>query len=198
MKTTNSLLVLIFAVGILSGCTSGLQFNHERIIDLDLHKIKKSEYVKIFGDPFKTSNMIVSGDKYQMVWYHFGLRAFLGNASVRNLVLEFKNDELNAYMYGSSFSSDKTRADISKLDNIKIGISTRDDVLSLLGKPYAKAYCPSQLADFKDNCTKAKEVWEWIAFELGYANKVIEKEYAIIMFEENGKVVDLKAGDIKF
>lgn len=195
MKITNSFLVLIFAVGILSGCTSGFQFNHEGVADLDLHKVKKSEYMQIFGDPFKITNMLVGGDKYQIAWYHFGFRPFFRNTSVRNLLLEFKNDELNAYMYASSFKSDKTRVDISKVDSIKIGISTRDDVLSLLGKPYAKAYCPSQLVDFKDNCTKAKEVWEWLAFELGYADKVIKKKYTIIMFEENGKVVDFKAAD---
>jgi outer membrane protein assembly factor BamE (lipoprotein component of BamABCDE complex) len=87
--------------------------------------------------------------------------------------------------------------DISKVDNVKIGLSTRDDVISVLGKPYGKAFCPSQLADFKDSCTKAKEVWGWVTFQHGVGNKFVERKYVLIMFGEDGKVVDVKAADLK-
>lgn len=192
MKTYN-LWTLISAISILSACTSGYQFKSERFADLDLHKVKGSEYASIFGEPFKTNNMIVSGDKYQIAIYHFGFRPFfLGNPSVRTLLLEFKNDELNAYLYASSFNSDKTSVDISKVDNIKIGISAKDDVLTFLGSPHGKAICPSQLQEFKDNCAKAQEVWEWMMFKLGHTGTVAEKKFIIIMFDQNGKAVDLK------
>lgn len=191
MKTYN-LWTLIFAVSILSACTSGYQFKSERFADLDLHKVKEAEYAGIFGEPFKTTNMVVSGDKYQIVMYLFGFRTFLRNPSARYLFIEFRNEELNAYIYASSFNSDKTNVDISKVDNIKIGISTKDDVLTFLGNPYGKAFCPSQLQDFKDNCAKAQEVWEWIMFKLGHTGIIAEKKFIIIMFDQNGKVVDLK------
>jgi hypothetical protein len=196
MRTTKSLFILTFAISIFSACTSGRQFNSGRFADLDLHRVKESEYVNIFGDPLQTTNMIVSGDKYRIVRYYYGSHPFFETYSVRNLYLEFKNEELNGYLYVSSFISDKTRVDFSKVANIKIGISTKDEVLSLLGKPYAKAFCPTQLEYFKDECTKAKEVWGWLMFKLGYASKVVEKKYVIIMFGENGKVVDFKAADV--
>ena len=200
MKKINSFLVLLVALSILSGCISGgHKFNNEKIADLELHKMKKSEYKSIFGEhPFKITDIYAGGDKYQIVWYHFGYHHFAGNFSFRNLFLEFKNEELNGYMYASSFADDKTVVNISKVENVKIGVSTRDDVISVLGKPYGKAFCPSQLSDFKDNCTKPKEVWEWFMFQHGYANKLVEKQYVLVMFGEDGKVVDVKAEDVKY
>jgi len=197
MKSKSSLLILIVALSIFSGCFTGREFRYERFTDLDLHKVKKSEYAGIFGQPFKITDMYAGGDKYQIVWYNAGYRPFIGNLSVRNLFLEFKNEELNGYMYVSSFTEDKTVVDISKVENVKIGVSTKEDVISVLGKPYGKVFCPSQLPDFKDNCTKPKEVWEWFMFQHGFANRLVEKKYVLVMFGEDGKVIDLKAADLK-
>lgn len=198
MKTTHSLLVPLVALCILSGCTTGgRQFNYERVADLDLHKVKKSEYADIFGKPLKIRDMYASGDKYQSVWYHVDYRPFAGHLSVRNLILEFKNDELNAYQYASTFREDKTDADISKVDAIEIGVTTKDDVVSLLGKPYGKSFCPSQLSYFKDNCTKAKEIWVWVMLKFRYDSRLTERKYITLMFGEDGKVIDLKAADLK-
>ena len=197
MKTRNYLVILIGALSILSGCFTGHQFNYERSVDLDLHKVKKSEYASIFGKPSKITDLYAGGDKYQIVWYNSAYRPFMGNLTVRNLFLEFKNEELNGYMYVSSFAEDKTVVDISKVENVKIGVSTRDDVISALGKPNGKVFCPSQLPDFKDNCTKPKEVWEWFTFQHEFRNRLAEKKYVLVMFGEDGKVVDVKAADLK-
>jgi hypothetical protein len=196
MKAT-SLLALIFALTI-SGCvTGGHQFNHGRVADLDLHKIKKSEYTGIFGEPLKITDLYAGGDKYQIVWYNNVYDYIAGPLYARNLWLEFKNEELNGYVYLSNFSDDKTDVNISKIDAVKIGVSTKDDVVSLLGKPNGKAFCPSHLAGFKDNCSKTKEVWGWLMFKTGYAYKLVEKKYVILMFGEDGKLVDLRAADLK-
>ena len=197
MKLIISLLASMFAISILFGCTSGYKFNYERYADLDIYKVKNTEYRNIFGKPFEVSDMYASGNKYEIVWYHYGYHPFGGNLFTRNLLLEFRSEELNGYLYASSFADDKTVADLTKMGNIKIGVSTKDDITSLLGKPYGKALCPSQLGDFKDNCANAKEIWEWYAFKFGYTNKLIEKKYIIIMFGEDGKVADFKAADIK-
>ncbi len=183
-----SILMILIAV---TACTSGLQFNHEKFTELDLDRIKVNEYINMFGEPYRTTNMNVSGDKYQIAWYHYGSRPFLGNFSIRNLLLEFKKEQLNGYLYASSFSSDKTRIDFTKVDKIQVGISTKNDVLSLLGRPYGKAYCPSQLQDFKDSCAHAKEVWAWMMFDVG--KRLYNKKFATVMFDENGKVIDIKA-----
>ncbi len=174
-----------------TACTAGLQFNYEKVNDLDLDRIKQSEYVDIFGTPYQTTNMNVSGDKYQIAWYHYGVRPILVKAEIRNLLLEFKQEHLNGYIYASSIKNDKTRIDISKVDKIQVGTSTKNDVLTLLGRPYGKAHCPTQLNDFKDGCGRAKEVWGWMMFDVG---KVIyNKKFAMVMFDENGKVIDIKA-----
>ncbi len=102
---------------------------------------------------------------------------------------------MNAYLYNSSFSSDKTAVDLSKAENIKIGMS-KDDVLAIMGKPHAKALCPTQMYDLKDNCAKAKEVRGWMAYELRHANKVVENKKLFVMIDENNKVIEFKASDV--
>jgi hypothetical protein len=110
---------------------------------------------------------------------------------------EFKDDELNAYLYSSSFDPDKTRIDLTKVDRIKIGLSTENDLLSLLGKPSGKALCPSALGEYKDKCAKDSEVWAWM--EIGKSGTVFQHSYIrpskllFVVFDPASLVVDLKA-----
>jgi hypothetical protein len=172
-------------------------FNHNKFSDLDLHKMRSTEYTDTFGEPFRTTNLTTSDGKYKQVWYHSSIRDYLvGNVSRRNLLLEFKDDELNAYIYASSFDEDKTQIDLTKVDQIKIGTSSKNDIFTLLGKPYGKAICPSVLVDFKDNCAKATEIWAWLKFDKTGSiagNDPRGRKSLFIMFDASGRVIDIKA-----
>jgi hypothetical protein len=177
-------------------CTSGLTFKHDKIPALDLHSVKQSDYTDLFGDPFRTVDVTTSDGRYQQVWFYKAFQPFLGNASRRDLLLEFKNDQLNGYFFVSSFDVDKTKVDLTKVAQIKIGTSTKSDVLSLFGKPGGKTLCPSQLPVFKDKCTKPTEIWAW--FEVNKTGSIASRDTRgrkslFVMFDANDKVIDLHA-----
>jgi len=158
--------LLLTSMLTLCSCSAGLRFNHDKVATLDLHQFKSTEYVNLLDEPFRTSNTVTADGKYKHAWYYSALRDYLiGNVSRRTLLLEFKDEELNAYLYMSSFDSDKTQLDLPKVDQIKIGISSKNDLLSLLGKPSGKALCPSVWGEFKDRCAKASEVWAWMKID---------------------------------
>ena len=89
---------------------------------------------------------------------------------------------------------------MNKVDLIKIGTSTKNDVLTLIGKPYGKALCPSMLGFYKDMCPKASEIWAWSQFEKTNAiesNDPRGSKSLFVLFDTNGHVIDLKATDNK-
>lgn len=184
----------------LCSCSSGVMFNHKKASELDLQQIRSDQYIAIFGEPFRTTNLVTSDGKYKYVWYYSELRDhfIIGNVARRTLLLEFKDDQLNGYLYGSSFDDDKTLVDLSKVNMTKIGKSTKDDVISLLGKPSGKALCPSALRDFKDSCSKASEIWAWWQFEKKNSIRNFDlrgSKTLFVIFDTSGQVIDLKATD---
>jgi hypothetical protein len=189
---------LITITMLLCSCTAGLMFNYNKAADLDLYQLKSTEYTDLFGAPLRSTNMTTGDGKYKHVWYYSSSKALSSRVSRRTLFLEFKDDQLNAYVYASSFDIDKTRADLLKVDHISIGTSTKSDVLTLMGKPYGKALCPSLLGDYKDKCTKPKEIWAWIEFDKTtsvWNNDPRGNKSVFVMFDASGKVIDLKAID---
>lgn len=127
-------------------------------------------------------------------------RNLLGKASMRNLLLEFKDDQLNAFSYVSSFDIDKTHVDLLKAEQIKVGTSTKDDMLQLFGKPQAKALCPSLLSNFQDKCAKVTEIWAWNEFDNPRSfgsNDPRGMKSVFVMFDASNKSIDLKIIDIQ-
>jgi hypothetical protein len=188
---------LLFLALFLCSCSAGLRFNHDKVAALELRQLRSTEYVNLFDEPFRTSNTVTADGKYKHAWYYSAIRDYLiGNVSRRTLLLEFKDDELNAYLYTSSFDTDRTQIDLSKVDRIKIGASSKNDLLPLLGKPSGKALCPSVWGEFKDKCAKASEVWAWMKIDkTGSVLRIDNRgsKSLFVAFDPAGLVVDLKA-----
>ena len=192
------LLFLGLPLLLLCSCVTGHNFNYDKTSSLDLHQLKSTEYAGLFGEPYKTYTKTTREGKYRQVWFHQSSKAFFGKVSRRNLILEFKDDQLNSFVYASSFDIDKTRVDLSKINQIKIGVSTKNELLTVMGKPYGKALCPSLLRDFKDRCANANEVWTWVEFDKtqSFGNiDPLDSKALFVMFDDGGKVTDLEATD---
>ncbi|HXY55225.1 MAG TPA: hypothetical protein VEM40_11215 [Nitrospirota bacterium] len=183
---------------VLTSCvvSDGHNFDFSNVPKLGLHQMKDTEYNNIFAEPWREEKTTTGDAKFDNVKYYYASgNTFSGRGSVRILLLEFKDGQLNAYDYASSFDEDKTHIDLAAVNKIKIGVSTKEDVLIALGKPHGKALCPSEIAIFMDKCDKAIEIWGWGEYEKNYT-RVKEKRSKVtevfVMFDKEGTVRDLK------
>jgi len=190
---------VVILAAMLTGCASvGHDFNYAVTSSLELGQLKKSEYQNLIGDePTKTSVINDNNGNYEVVCYVYS-HANIATAKARTVILEFKNDLLNAYVRTSSFDEDKNEYPSDRASEIKKGISSKKDILTLLGKAHGKGKCPSTLADYKERCTKGAEVWSWMAMSqlstLGhsYAGSQVKHNSIFITFDTNDIVCDIQ------
>jgi hypothetical protein len=189
---------------VVTGCAStGHSFNYAAADSLELGQMRSSEYRNVFGEkPSAIGSQSTSDGKFEIARYTYAY-ADMGNAEARTLVLEFKNGDLNAYQHLSSFTKDKTTAAVENADQVKNGISTKNDVLDILGKPNGKARCPSVLDDFKGRCSKGVEVWSWMAmkklstFGSAYGGARPKVNMVFVIFDANGVVAETEISQTK-
>ncbi len=193
-----NLLIAVPLLVLLTSCvvSDGHNFDFSNVSKLDLRQMKDTEYNNLFVEPWREEKTTTDDDKFDNIKYYYASgNSFSGRGSVRILLLEFKDGQLNAYDYASSFDEDKTRIDLTGVAKLKIGVSTKGDVFSALGRPHGKALCPTEIENFKDKCDRAAEIWGWGEYEK-YHTRVKEKRPKVtkvfVMFDKEGKVMDLK------
>lgn len=162
---------------------------------LELGHLTTADYVNIFGKPYSKRIQTTKDGDFETVSYQYA-ESTVSSASTRVLLLEFRNQKLNAYEYVSSFDHDKTKVELEKLDAIKTGIGklTKKDIVSLLGKPNGECKCPSKLDDFKDRCGEGAEIWAWFAakkIDL-WAKGKFEAASIYLLFNSDGKLIDVQ------
>jgi hypothetical protein len=176
---------------LIASCATSGQFNYSKVPNLELHAINNTEYRDLFGEPLNSVIEINTFGKYERVNYsyvkQFYWTTFPKILERRGLQLEFKNGQLNGYLYWSSVDEDKTRVELSNIDKIKIGTSTKDDLLTLMGKPHGKMLCPTTFENIKVKCDKATEIWFWNEIEKDYVRQIR------VSFDKDGRVIDLDA-----
>ena len=195
-------LLLIAASALISGCASvGHKFNYDASANLELGKMQASDYQSIFGGkPTATSKTTTADGKFEVVRYTYAF-ADMGTARARTVVLEFKDGRLNAYVYLSSFDREQNPVALEKVSQIKDRVSTKSEVLDILGKPNGKALCPSTLDDFKQRCEKCIEVWTWqgmgslSTFGAAYGGKRPAIKTIFVSFDKNGVVSESQIND---
>jgi hypothetical protein len=152
----------VVGIGFLSGCASaGHTFNYAAASNLELGQLALSDYRSVGNErPSATSHHINADGTYDILRFNYG-QADLASINTRALMLEFKDEKLNAYLHVSNFKGEMISIPMDKIGQIKKGESTKTDVLNLLGKPTGKALCPTTLSDFKERCNGNSEIWTW-------------------------------------
>jgi hypothetical protein len=179
-------------------CNPQKRFNYANVPVLELGELKVSEYPERFGKPTLVGRKTTTEGSFDVVRFRDVKANLAGGASGRELVLEFKEGVLNGFFYVSSFDEDRTNADLTKMDEIKVGASTREDVARILGRPQGKARCPTVLRDFKDSCDKGKEIWAWTSADNAETRKApLKASYVYVAFDSDGKVVDKETTEIE-
>ncbi len=182
-----------------SGCASvGKDFHHERVTSLEVGKTRSSEYRTMFGEKPNGTETRTTGDgKFEIIKYVYAF-ADMGSAKARVLFLEFRDEVLNGFNYVSSFDEKRPKIPMERAAEITKGVSTRSDVLNLLGKPMGHAMCPTFIGDFKDHCEKGVEIWSWSVmaelstFGHAYGGQQVKMNTLSVIFDKNGVVSEVR------
>jgi outer membrane protein assembly factor BamE (lipoprotein component of BamABCDE complex) len=100
----------------------------------------------------------------------------------------FFNDKLVGYNFASSWKDDCTDFDSSKVSEVKKGVSTRSDVIGLLGAPSGKSIYPLVTKDGEDAVS-------YLYTQTTKTSLVIIKSYMktlVVTFNQQGIVTDVE------
>ena len=189
-----SRLIGIALVLLAGGCANvGTNFDPTKARNLDLGSMHDTEFRAAFGDPRTDIKQSSNDGSFEEVTYMYA-HADLSNAQARQLNLEFRDGLLNAFNYLSSFDEDKTTADTQKMESIKKGVSTKADVLAILGPPGGKVKSPTQMTDFvKYDKPGVAEMWCWAAFGSvsTFGDHSTSSTVIVVSFDKNGVATDI-------
>lgn len=193
MKKFILILVGIILVSFFSGCASvGRDFNYQHPTKLELARTTSKKAFELFGVPYRSASISNKNGDSKIMRYTYAY-GDLGGVTARALILEFKEETLNAYLYSSGFPEDTTEFEFEASKKIKVGSSQRD-VLNILGDPSGKAICPSNLGDFAKECEQGKGIWAWAFYSKSKSFDIhnIKFRTVYIIFDENGIVLSFE------
>lgn len=200
IKPQKVLAVLLFSGSLLFLCscyTVGNKFILPNTDELQLGKLQPTNCIALFGKPTSTQTKTLVGTSYLYYQYDDALVRAL-SVSERVLLLEFKDGKLNGYFLWSSFDKDKTEVNMKNLDKLEDGVGrlSKEDVLNMLGKPNAKAFCPTMIDELKENCATNSEVWGWYMRGVsGFDSGVFDMSQVFVWFDAFGKVSSVDASE---
>lgn len=202
MKMQRALVVVLFAgsLSFLCSCfTVGTKFTLPNPDKLQLGTLQPADCITLFGKPTSTESKTTAGASYVFYKYDDSLVRAL-SVSERVLYLEFKDGRLNGYFLWSSFNEDKTKVDMNNVDKLKSGVGklTKGDVLNMVGKPNAKAFCPTMIYELKEDCATNTEVWGWyMRGESGADPANFDFSQIYVWFDTSGKISSVESGERK-
>ena len=176
-----------------AGCaTVGYSFNYQNRSQLHIGTTTYAQALAFLGTP-RLSNVTDAASETKILQYMYATGSLFG-ATSRVLLLEFRNDVLNAYVYNSSFPGDSTDFPFSSTANIQPGRSTRSYVKSLLGEPSGGGVCPCELFARASDLA-GTEVWIWVFTPptRALARKVIVSKQVVITFDACGTVARVES-----
>ncbi len=134
-------ILLISILLLLAGCV-GRDFTRPAPDSLRLGQTTWPQVAERYGKPFKESVYTLDGIDIVTQIYAYGSLAashhrakINSDGAARKLEFKFHNNILVGYVYSSSWAEDHTDFDETKSAEIIKGVSTKTDVMQLLGKP---------------------------------------------------------------
>ncbi|RCS57036.1 hypothetical protein [Parvibium lacunae] len=144
MKTIQTLFALCF-VSLLAGC-AGTDFKRPEPGALTVGKSTSAEVASVMGPPLQTGELLKNNQKVQTTRYGYaegaGTGRYAGVTPARAMTFSTFQNLLVGQEFVSSFATDATDYDETKLPLIIKGKSTRADVVSILGKPNGEVIYP--------------------------------------------------------
>ena len=129
------LVVLICVFYGLFGC-AGRDFVRPDQGSINLGKTTYEDIVQKYGDPRRINAVTKNGEKMNQITYSYAQSTpYTTRLYARASVFYFKDNILVGYNYSSSFPEDIIKLDDSKVSSIKQGVTTKTEVIALLGNP---------------------------------------------------------------
>ena len=128
--------IVLAMVALVTGCAAGTKFERQPDQRLVLGKTTYEEIVQVMGKPLNEGAVAKNAKSMKRIAYGYagsGAPAYDGVVASNAQSFHFYDNKLVGYDYTSSYKTDSTDIDISKLNQILKGTSTRADVRALLG-----------------------------------------------------------------
>lgn len=148
MKKIKRNAALMFIALLAFSCvgTSGTKFERIKEDTISLGLSTYDDIVNKMGDSFEEEVYIKNKTKFKKIAYTFASTG--GEATSRRVIASrgqefyFYEDILVGHVFTSSWREDHTNFDETKVEQIKKGESTKEDVINLLGRPSGKLIYP--------------------------------------------------------
>jgi hypothetical protein len=118
---------------------AGTNFVRPETGSIALKKTTYQDIVNQFGKPYQEGTRLQNEDLIRTITYAYssvaGTALYKGVTPARVMAFHFLDDILVGYEFTSSFKEDNSDFDDSKLPLIRKGVTTRDEVVTLLGEP---------------------------------------------------------------
>jgi len=134
MKKLGSLFLSLIVLAV-SGCSAGKFFVRPNADTFKLGQTKYPQVILQMDEPQNTGEMIKNGETIKDIQYVYVASSMGGVFPGRALTFYFHNDILVGKEFISSFKSDNSNFDHTRISTIVKGKTTRDQVVRLLGKP---------------------------------------------------------------
>ncbi len=126
--------------------TSGTNFERVKEETVSLGLSTYDDIIAIMGDSFKEDVYIKNNKQFKLIGYTYsstgGAATSKRVVATRHHMFIFYQDILVGHDFISSWQEDQTNFDETKVEQIKKGKSTEEDVKNLLGRPSGKLIYP--------------------------------------------------------
>lgn len=130
---------------VLTGC-AGKDFVRPAEGEIELGKSSEADVSKRMGEPYQKGEITKNDKQLKVARYAYastgGEPAYPNVTPARAIAFTYYNGVVTSQDFVSSFKSDSTDFDESKISSIVKGKSTRQDVIALFGKPAGEAIYP--------------------------------------------------------
>jgi outer membrane protein assembly factor BamE (lipoprotein component of BamABCDE complex) len=178
---------LALAVALVAAGCAGADFAKQTDDGFVLGQTTRQDILQRLGTPYREGTATKNGKQLKTLSYAFGTTVGKpvrdGVIPTRGQGFYFLDDKLAGYDFASSWKEDQTDFNGAKVSEIKKGVSTRDDVVRMIGRPGGR-YAYPLIADQN----RQAEVYLYAESRGGPINVKFYQKHLIVTYDERGVV----------
>jgi outer membrane protein assembly factor BamE (lipoprotein component of BamABCDE complex) len=179
---------------VIAGCV-GSNFAKQSDDALVLGQTSRQDILQRLGSPYREGTVTKNGQQLTTLTYNFattgGTPAREGVTPSRGQGFYFLGDKLAGYDFNSSWKEDQSNFDGARVPEIKKGVSTRDDVIRLIGRPGGR-YAYPLIAEQN----RQADVYLYAELRSGPFNPKFYQKYLVVTYDERGVVSNVDYQEI--
>ncbi|MFM7195290.1 MAG: hypothetical protein ACKOYP_11000 [Bacteroidota bacterium] len=153
-----------------------------------MQRTSASEAIRYLGQPTYRENFSNPDGNFEVLGFG-NIKLSIFGSSVQGMMLEFREGRLSSRVDFNVSKKEGVYFNTAALDKIRIGITTKEEVLKLFGEPKMIITCPTSLEDFKHDCGIGSETLGW--YDKPEGEKLSTLTQTMMTFSPDGKVIGL-------